>query len=217
MYRFIGRGRGEQVLVGPEAILIRRLLEKAVQQVLDFYHAEPEDFEVQAFDALTPQQQLHMLNLIGRAMLLETEPFPGFTAPGEATIAVLFERLREEITYEIDETQYTEWRDMLLACFDPGDSDEPLPANTSPDHDEWAALIVALQGQFLIDQDFEDDEVADLDPVVGAALKQNMGIPPDYFAWCPPDPTESEVVAIVESLGEMAGRKFHLPCRRPSA
>ena len=72
----------------------------------------------------------------------------------------------------------------------------------------WSDLIDALRDRILWDdRDYlAGDAFLDLDPDLGGALKEQLGIPDDYFSAAPDQPTRGEIEDIRASLRRICGR-----------
>ena len=74
---------------------------------------------------------------------------------------------------------------------------------------EWSDLIDELRDRILWDdRDYlVGDAFLDLDPAIGDALKEQLGIAEDYFSAAPIEPTSADLEEIRASLRRI--------CRRP--
>lgn len=108
--------------------------------------------------------------------------------------AYVRDAVREEIEMKLDEHQdglATFWRTRVLAAVREAGAagDEPLPAGTCIDTDEWDFLVDCLEELVLWDTDYAMGETfLDTDPDVSRELMARMTIDPDYFTFPAPDP-----------------------------
>src|SRR5262249_16909495 len=142
---------GERVLRGGEWELFREGLAGIWNHIQDS-PVNDESFAcgIAAFDNLQANQKLALLALVGRALRDETVPMPDLTAHAEATIAAVFEYIRQSIEIEIGFRMDPQvcpdaafWRDLVLAaCREVEENwEEPLPEPCSDDLGEWGGLI----------------------------------------------------------------------------
>ena len=84
----------------------------------------------------------------------------------------------------------------------------PLPDASSADEENWESVVEWLSGRVLWeDGDYEmEDEFLDDDPVSSAARKALLGIDDAYFSDVAPDPTDSQLEAIRQTLRDVCGR-----------
>ena len=96
---------GERVLRGREATLFREALGVLTDFVRDDEKGDLCQFGVSTFDSLQRSQKLAVLAEVGTALLREEEPGPTLTAVREATVAVIYELVRDMVQLEIDDPQ----------------------------------------------------------------------------------------------------------------
>jgi hypothetical protein len=208
--------KGDRVLQGAEWELFRTALSEVWDLIEDsFDDGELFSSGVDAFDTLQPGQKLALLAIVGKALSDQSVPTPAHTAHNEATIAAVFQHVRQSVLVEI-ETQdepesadhATYWRGLVLAaCREISDEwDHPLPAATCDDAAEWELLVECLADQVLWDADYEmGDQFLDADPDAGRELLKKMRIAEDYYLAVAPDPTAAEVQAVRRTLCEVTG------------
>src|SRR5258708_8881454 len=119
---------------------------------------EVDDFEtgIPVCDHLTPEQKLVLVADVAHALRDPAVPTPTHTAANEGAIAAVFSMMQDELQMEIDmpemertDGQSTVIRRMLLAvCGEADEREEPLPDETSTDHDEWDCLLEEFKGTF---------------------------------------------------------------------
>ncbi len=210
---------GDRVLTGPEANLIR----SAIEELACYIEEEGNGLEdaasvgVTLFDALNWQQKLAMLAEVGAALFDPDVPPPQHTATNEATIAAMYESIRQFVQNEIESSDPDDpagpqvaWREAVHACLDDGQPLPPgvrLPAVECDDMDEWHWMLDTIEDRVLWDDDYEPlDGVMDGDPDTATYLRETLGIAPDYYTAVAPDPTESDMVWIRETINRVTGR-----------
>lgn len=214
---------GVRTLHGAEAALFREGLWSLWDDVeLDF---EDPDLDrsgtgVELFDKLQPSQMLAMLADVGEALLTSTQPAPDLTAVNEACVGAVFEQIRANLHWEIDDTRGIvdsggdafSTRRLVLAAMKEVDAG-PLPpgevelAIESSDLGRWDIALLVVSDAVLWDRDFEDaDSFVDRPPLESAARKHMMSIEDDYYLAVAPDPRESELPAIRERLRKLVER-----------
>lgn len=197
---------GERLLQGAEARLIRMAFGVLVDQVeMDIAAiGELHDFGVPIFDRLQGRQKLALLADVGHHLLCSTDPPPPLTATNESAVAVLYRVIEDWVGMEIeneggspempDEDPFV-WRRELLDAFRESIPDaDDLPTETSRDLEEWSLLIECLETRVLWDTDFLDEDLyADQAPETSQYLKEELGVPDEYFTAVAPDPTDGEL------------------------
>src|SRR5713101_2358762 len=196
---------GERVLRGAEWELFREALAGIWDQVEDSLENDEDSFVcgIAAFDNLHANQKVSLLALVGNALRDEAVPMPDLTAHAEATVAAVFEYIRQSIEFEIgfpmDQkvcSEATFWRQLVLAacCEIEENWEEPLPEPCCDDPGEWETLIEVLAEWILWDYDFcMEGSFLDGDPVVVKNNMKAMGIARDYYLQPAPDPTEEDL------------------------
>ena len=200
---------GERVLRGREATLFREALGVLADSVRDDEKGDLGQFGISAFDSLQRSQKLAVLAEVGTALLREEGPAPTLTAAREATVAVVYELVRDMVQLEIDDPQAVgvrpTWRKLVLgACRQRRGDDDSLPSQDCDDCEEWDLLIQCLADGVLWDDDWKGEEVhLDADPKTSRALKKLFGIDKDYYVDVPPDPSDAELEEIINTLHEL--------------
>jgi hypothetical protein len=217
---------GERVLRGAEWELFREGLSCLWD---DVEVAEEEDGPgttgVGVFDDLPKSERLALLATVAKGLTDEDEPCPDLTALTEGAIAAIFAHIRSHIEVEIELREETmasgrprrvrsrTLRQMVLAAADQvGIDRRPLRAESGRDAlEEWSDLIDDLGDRILWDdRDYlAGDAFLDLDPAVGDALKEQLGIEDDYYSAAPVEPTPAGLEEIRACLRRI--------CRRPRA
>jgi hypothetical protein len=173
---------GERVLRGREAALFREALGVLTDFVRDDDKGDLCQFRISAFDSLQRSQKLVVLAEVGAALLREEEPAPTLTAVREATVAMVYELVRDMVQLEIDDPQATggrpTWRELVLgACRERRIEDDSLPSPDCKDLEEWDLLIQCLADGVLWDDDWKCEAVhLDADPKTSRAMKKLFGI-----------------------------------------
>lgn len=200
---------GIRTLKGAEAELIKALIASvAFDLELSYEEGGEMSFGVGEFDQLQFPQQLSMLAAVGSALLLETVNAPQLTAVNEATVAVLFVALKEQVMAEIaNETligipDKTHWRKLVLAAArECEDADLQLPRRSSQEINAWEFVIEALADAIIWDHDWAmSNVVMDLPPDHADELKEMLTIDEDYYLAVAPDPTDAQLAEIREVL-----------------
>jgi hypothetical protein len=215
---------GNRALAGPEAVLIREAI-----GAMSFWIAElGGEYDgysptgVSLFDALDWRSKLAMLAEVGTGLFDPAMPPPKLTAINEATIAAIYTTIRTNIIVEIESVKDCPeeepplfWRKLVHPCLDndmPSSAKESLPAVTCDDPNEWEWMLDAVEAQVLWDDDYEPFAgVMDGAPEEAARVKACLGIVGDYYEAIAPDPTESDMPQIYETLELLTGRRlpFH--------
>lgn len=181
---------------------------------------EPHHVGVASFDILQPTQQLAALHTVAIALVTPEVATPPLSANLEGTIYAVFKNLFSLVEVEIDQCRenqpsYDLRKAILNARRSPiiGDNDwnntseeeiAELPPFTSEDMDAWELEIEGLANQILWDRDFElEDLIADQDPLQVSAVKEYLGIGPDYFAIPAPDANSEEYLRLDRELVEL--------------
>ena len=194
---------GKRILRDAEA----RLFREALGTIVDMIRGDDEglwQFDAPPFDDLRPNQKLAVLAQVGSALLREEEPMPKLTAVLEAGVGAIYQAIRVMVEMEIDQLaeghESPTWRELVVAaCREQGI--EELPDPESEDLDEWEVLVDSLAASVLWDEDWRDNEnLLDVDPKAGRALKELLGIDEDYYVAVPPDPTDVEVEGVWTTL-----------------
>ncbi|MCY2967399.1 MAG: hypothetical protein NT069_27820, partial [Planctomycetota bacterium] len=87
------------------------------------------------------------------------------------------------------------WRRLLRDAYQESTSDaDGMPAETSGDMEEWRLLIDCLVDTVLWDTDYLcEDAYVDQSPEAGQLMKDQMGVPDEYFTAVAPDPTDRDL------------------------
>lgn len=169
---------------------------------------------VSVFDQMVQGQKQAAILAVVRALLDSRVEAPEVTAVLGGTVDAIYRELQGNIEIEIDLGETTSVRRMLLDAMEEADywndvnsaagpDDEPaLPLSPdSNDMNAWAELVDALRTEVLEDYDFDmEDEFLDMPPEEGSALKQMLGIRPDYFTAVSEDPNKERLVEIRREL-----------------
>jgi hypothetical protein len=195
--------RGERILKGTEAIVFAEalsgLLDEAVSGTLDDY-----DLGIRCFDDLTFGQRISALATIGNGLLREDVPLVDLTAVVEGAIAAVFQHLKYEIIYEIDEPECPRpWRKWVVAARKEEQADD-IPAPTCIDTEEWDFQVERLIDRILWDRDYEDDHIyMDHPPEKTQWLKNMARIPDNYYTAIADDLTDEEAQAQIKELRKL--------------
>jgi hypothetical protein len=208
---------GERVLQGAE----RDLFCAGIAVVWDLVEDSDEDGDLsecglEAFDCLQQSQKLALLALVGEALSNDAVQAPALTAHTEATVASVFQHIRESTAMEVETASAanatvgsTFWRRLILAACQQVEADEPdsLPSMTSEEFDEWDLLLECLAGRILWDSDYEMGDVfLDADPAKTHADMRMLGIADDYYRAVAPDATDQDLPKVRDTLRAIIGR-----------
>jgi hypothetical protein len=163
---------------------------------------------VRAFDALQPGQQVALLALVGTALSDPSVPAPPLTAATEGALAAVLEQVRTGLETELGAGHSTACRQLILAAVgDVAGRDDPLPAPTETDPDEWELLVDEMESRLLWDTDYElGDLFLDRSPDEVRPEMTLHGIDDDYFTAVPDDPDLAGLAAARRTLAELTGR-----------
>jgi hypothetical protein len=170
---------GNRTLEGAEAVVfaeaLSSLLDEAISEELDDY-----ELGVECFDNLTFGQKIFVLSIVGNGLLRKDMPIVPLTAVLEGAIAVVFENLKNLISFEIDAPELrSNWRELVVAARKEM-MGKDIPQPTCDDFDEWDIEVEELAEAILWDRDFDDDNLyTDFSPEKSEALKNIAGIPDD--------------------------------------
>ena len=229
--------RGDRTLGGSEAALIASAIAAMLDLIVDQIHDDCGDDDeaaddtgslhaalhtgVSVYDSLNLGQRLAILHRTTLHLLTPAEvPDRQIAAVDEATIAVIFNEIRDWVEMESDclsaddpqptsEDRYlmTRWRcSVLAACQEvlgPGDWDafaEEARLTAVP-LDQWEEWIDYLASAILWDRDFEFvDSFLDADPDSARIRRQALGIDDDYFVCPAPDPNPAQIDQLVADI-----------------
>ena len=179
------------------------------QEIAD--DSDPWDFGIPVFDQMQPTAKLALLAEVGWALLRVTDSCPKLTAINEAVVAALFGDVEQSIQIEIDwskeeaaDNELQAWRKLVLAVFREDADTLDLPESDCEDVGEWKLLVEVLSDRILWDDDFNEAErFLDESPDEAERLRERWGIDENYYSAIPPDPRESELPGIRETLKEL--------------
>ncbi len=221
--------RGDRILHGDEATLVREAIDTMVDVLL--LHVDDElaggivcETGVHVFDQFTPAQRIALLHEVAKYLLTDAGETLRLSAALEATVAAVFVDIRDHVAIEVDFPQATHhprwierpgWRHLVASAFHvvtelEGDfkAREELPLEASGDIKQWELVIDYLADSILWDRDFEiSGDFLDEDPEISRERRQLLGIEDDYFTQIAPDPRPSEVAGLVSATREIVRRK----------
>jgi hypothetical protein len=217
---------GERVLKGAEWDLFRlglSILWDDVEMADD--DEEPGTTGVEVFDNLRKLERLALLAQVATGLHDEGEPCPDLTDLSEGTVAAVFAQLRYQIAIEIEsdtdrtgpsstnEERKASSRHLVLAATREANPDRELPLPESRDLTEWDAQLDLLLDRILDDRDYLAGSLfLDADPSRSQSLKAVLGIPHEYFAAIPPDPTPGELETVRADLRRICARPWGWGC-----
>ena len=198
--------QGERVLEGPEA----KLFSYSLLDVLDEVVSEEDDTfetEVDMFDRLTVGQKVSALSTVANGLLCKEVACVKLTAVLEATVAVVYDHIKTNLTLECDEPESsTEWRTLVVKALE--SEVVGIPQNFDKvDLDEWCGEVDSLRDGILWDEDYKlEDNFIDQSPDDSKRMKKGAGIHPDYFADVINDLTDNEIEITSKALNELCRR-----------
>jgi len=183
----------------------------------------PSTTGIPVFDGLPKADRLALLALVAKGLCDEDEPCPDLTALTEGTVAAIFAHLLYLIEVGIElqeewggashpagENQPISLRELVLAAArQVGLNCGRLTSRSGSDElEEWSDLIDALKDRILWDdRDYLAGSVfLDLDPDLGCTLKEQLGIPDDYYSAAPVETTRRGLDDVRASLRRVCGR-----------
>jgi hypothetical protein len=178
---------------------------------------------IPVFDELPKAERLALLARVAKGLCDEGELCPDLTALTEGTVAAVFAHLLYLIEVEMEliedwgggshltgRNQPISVREMVLAAARQVDLDfgSLVPECGSDEIEAWSDLIDALRDRILWD---DGDYLAgiallDIDPDLACALKEQLGIPHDYYSAVPFEPTRRGLEDVRASLRRICGR-----------
>jgi hypothetical protein len=218
--------QGERVLNGAESDLFREGLSCLWDDVeVSEEEDGPGTTGIAVFDGLPKAERLALLATVAKGLTDDDAPCPDLTAITEGTVAAIVAHILYLIEVEIElqeeamasgsfrRVRSRTLRPMVLAAADQVGIDRgSLCAGSGSDAlAEWSDLIDEMRDRILWDdRDYlAGDAFLDLDPALGDALKEQLGIAEDYFCAAPFEPTRAGLEEIRASLRRI--------CRRPRA
>jgi hypothetical protein len=165
---------------------------------------------IAVFDRQNARAKLALLAEVGWGLLRETPECPKLTAINEAAIATLYQCIRQCVELEIEQESSLmdcgedpfSWPKLTLAAAS-DDAPDGLNARCT-DEKKWLFVIECLAEQVLWDSDYDvPDRYLDMSPDISMGIKKELGIDNDYFNAIAPDPRESELPGILDTLREL--------------
>lgn len=220
---------GDRVLEGAEAIAFMEAVGYLRDMVLTSIETNVSyQTGVGLFDSLQPTQQLVALHQVVTGLIEPDVEAPELSAILEATVYAVYHELFCLVQIEIDCCQMDDEfcsmlrSKVLAACRAPIETEgswtlefEPpndLPAHDCDQYEPWREVTEQLANRVLWDRDFElESLIADKDPVETAAIKEYLGISPDYFAIAAPDVLSTEFCRIDRELVNIRNRFDSVP------
>lgn len=210
---------GERVLEGAEAELLRESLaylrDCVVSNLDSAARGAGWSTGVEAFDRRDSPARLVLLTAVGTALFRKTPTCPPLNILTEATVAALYETLKDLVDFELqgEDPEQTTIRALILNAVhqvnremlesDDAEGDSPedestveddlfdLPPLHCEDPDVWHELIQILSNRILWDRDYLDSE-------------KHIDAPPaeegDYFQVQAATLTEDEIPVALEAL-----------------
>ncbi|MGA2496960.1 MAG: hypothetical protein ABSH20_04430 [Tepidisphaeraceae bacterium] len=189
---------GDRVLRGTEG----KLFQGGLASLVDWLQETDGDYcvGVRVFDTLSLHERLAVLELVGRALLLEELPCPELTAVVEGAVAAVYEQVLIDVELEIEPGREQVRRLILATARVCEVLHADSPASGSNDMDEWSTLVDALT-ENIWDRDWEGQFVEpDNPPDLAEHVRDMIGIIPEYYTDVPPDPSPQRIQEIRKSL-----------------
>jgi len=202
---------GERILKGTEARVFAEalsgLLDEAIQGILDDY-----ELGIRCFDVLTFGQEISVLAIIGNGLLRQDVTPVELTAVVEGAIAAVFQHLKYEISYDIDEPECPRpWRKWVVAARQEMGGEDIPPVNCR-DIDSWTCEVEELADRILWDSDYEDgDMYLDHPPEKSKELIDWMEIDDNYFTAIAEDLTDEQAQATIKELRKLCDSIIQSP------
>ncbi|MFC1761179.1 hypothetical protein ACFL6U_03765 [Planctomycetota bacterium] len=194
---------GDRILQGAEAVLFATatlsLLDEAIQDQLEDYR-----LGVACFDDLTYGQKISVLASVCNGLLRGDVPPVELTAIVEGAIATIFQHLKNEIIFEIDNPEMgIGWRKLVaIARHEAGGSE--IPIVTCDDIQEWDIEVDQLADLILWDADYESAHMyVDLPPEQSRWLKDMTRVSDNYFLAIADDLTDEQARVKTKQLQKL--------------
>lgn len=198
--------KGNRTLEGAEAALFAEGLCTLIDDASNW------DFEeypmgINAYDQLTPGQQISTLQTIAHGLLSENVKPIELTAALEGAIVTVFRQIEDRLEVELEDSEFgTGWRVLILAARTEAGA-EDLPTVDCNDMDEWQFQIDQLEGSILGDNDYTTSELTmDLPPEQAKLFKEHLGISDDYIQTIPDDLNQEQMTAAIVEIRKLYSR-----------
>ena len=182
-------------------------------------HADEFKADIYIFDSLAPSKKINMLHTVTTA-LLDPVPFcpPILTAAGEATVAAVFEAIRQLVTMEIEYSLVGEQHPNCITklvfdaldCDDDGTSDYPrLPTGPFDTDADWVHCIDTLSDTILWDEDYDLLSLAEQREAIEHYISEKFimkGDAENYFKQRVRDIGKYEIESKLDDLFLLMGR-----------
>ncbi|WP_146520214.1 hypothetical protein [Stieleria varia] len=227
---------GNRTLSGHESELVRHSIANMVEELASCRETDdsPCICGIALFDELTWTQQLAILERLANYLLQRTHETLELTGVHEAAVAAIYRNILQQIEIEIElddvsPTQFRhQWRELVVAANEEArdavmdstivsgadaslsldDSDDHVISADSTDIEKWEWIVESLADQVLWDRDFEmAGDMIDAPPEQAAALRAMLGINSEYYTAIAPDPTDSQVDQLFDSVHDLTRRK----------
>jgi hypothetical protein len=217
--------KGIRKLKGRERALFRAALLSLFDELRGATPEDEPEFGVPAFDTIDLEERPWILLLAAEALLGDGEA-PEIRAWNEGSLAAVYEWVRGALIAEIElrETpgraprSRTRWRGFVhiawmevvypeIGAPSPRGEGEKQSVG-SRDLDEWLYKLELLREEVLHDDDSSMDGLMDIPPEKANQLKEQLGIPEDYYTAIPPVLTDADrrrLEALYQALIEEEG------------
>jgi hypothetical protein len=197
---------GDRILTGAEAELFRAGLASLLSELEVGQWSDRLELGIRAFDDLTYEQKLAMLERAGSALLGAHVPCPKLTAVAEATAGAVYYNILNDIGLEISEGLESYFRGLVRLACRQMDCHDDLPAQRSTDFSRWEKAVESLMDCVLWDTDWAAEMVPlDMKPDAARRMKELTGIDDGYYTAVAPEPSPAEFRRICDSLQQLVG------------
>ena len=197
MYR---TSTGERTLTSKEAEVFKHMLSMMLDEfdpAVEWNITDPDmtTYGITAYDEMSFGQKLWSLNLVSKALLVESVPYPPLVAYVEATVATVFIMADVLLDMEKDSpVDYPKFTDLMKAALD----ELAETGDESCDELEASSLVAVLEERIFWDQDYLSADIyLDSASESNRPLDEGNG---GYYTAIAHDPPESEYQALFNEL-----------------
>ncbi|PHS05026.1 MAG: hypothetical protein COA78_15760 [Blastopirellula sp.] len=200
MYR---TSTGERTLKGKEAEAFQHMLSMMLDEfdpTVEWNITDPEmtTYGITAYDEMSFGQKLWSLNLVSKALLVESITYPPLVAYVEATVATVFIMADVLLDMEKDSSaDYPKFTDLMKAAL----AELAEPGDESCDDFEPSELVTVLEERIFWDQDYLSADI-----YLDSASESSRPLDEDnggYYTAIAHDPPESQYKALYKELIEL--------------
>lgn len=200
MYR---TSTGERILTGKEAEVFKHMLSVMLDEfdpTVEWNITDPEmtTYGITAYDDMSFGQKLWSLNLVSKALLDKSVPYPPLVAYVEATVATVFIMADVLLDMEKDQPEdYPSFTESMKAALD----EHAELGDESCDDLEPESLVAILEERIFWDQDYLSADI-----YLDSASESNRPLDEangGYYTAIAHDPPESQYKALYDELIEL--------------